>query len=306
MLQICYYKAGMVDKALAAAYTFLQNNPGHENMQHNVKLYMEQSVKAGDNSLQNMEPKAYRDAFARSVEAFDKKDYQSLMDQTEKSLEAYLEETEDCRAMCEGSFDQDGMQPDLYIALANHMTYALKCRRKCPVRLQYFDGFSGSRQLIARYYDYLHLAYKNLDQIEEACKAVESYLLFEPNDKGMLKEKTELAKLSKTKPEWFVPRSEASKYFQRDETERKVLAYIESAFEVLMKETKPIGTAVPPPSADSKSTLVISAAGGAKSEIEGLQPKDDPKKKGSASDKSKKSTKDASEPEKSAEEDSAF
>lgn len=38
----------------------------------------------------------------------------------EHGLEAYLEEEENCRVMCEGSFDQDNMQPDLYIAVGKH------------------------------------------------------------------------------------------------------------------------------------------------------------------------------------------
>ena len=132
-----------------------------------------------------------------------------------------------------GPFDQDGMQPDLYIAMANHMTFALKCRRRCPVRLERFDGYSTSNaSLLSRYYFYLEAAHEDLDQPELACQAAASYLLFNPKDEAMLGKKKALTESSEFQDEWFAPRPEALSYHQRQTIEVGLLEYIETEFAV--------------------------------------------------------------------------
>ncbi|OQV15719.1 putative Prolyl 3-hydroxylase 2 [Hypsibius exemplaris] len=234
-LQMCYYKSGAIDQALTAAFTFLHANPGHENMQHNVDFYLKEKG-AAQQDLKNREVKPYQELFFKGVQAIDAKNYQAAMDFMERSLEEYISAEEDCRVMCEGSFDQDGMQPDMYIAVANHMTYALKCRRRCHIRLQTFDGYIASTTLFSRYYFYLEEAYAGLDQTEEACHAAESYLLFNPTDEKMLKTKGELKNLPDAQEEWFTPKPEAVTYHQREKTETALLEYIEKEFGVLVKQ----------------------------------------------------------------------
>lgn len=234
-LQMCYFKHGTLDRALTAAFTFLHANPGHENMQHNIKFYLSQDGKTSEKDLKNSETKEYQELFIKGVEAYDKKNYKGVADLIERSLEAYITAEEDCRSMCEGSFDQDGMQPDLYIAVANHMTFALKCRRKCHIRMQTFDGYIANTSLFSRYYFYLEAAYLELDQIEEACHAAESYLLFNPKDEDFLKKKENLKDLPDVQEDWFTARPEALTYYQREKTEISLLEFIEAEFAVLVK-----------------------------------------------------------------------
>ena len=119
LFQLCYFKHGTPDRAATAAFTFLQANPGHETMQNNLKFYLSKDSSAAQTDLKNSETKEYQELYKEGVLAYEKKNYQAVKDKMELGLEAYLEDEEICRAMCEGSFDQDGMQPDLQIALGN-------------------------------------------------------------------------------------------------------------------------------------------------------------------------------------------
>ena len=86
-------------------------------MQTNLKFYLSKEGKATQEDLKNTETKEYQESYKEGVAAYEKKNYQAVKDKMEHGLEAYLEEEENCRVMCEGSFDQDNMQPDLYIAV---------------------------------------------------------------------------------------------------------------------------------------------------------------------------------------------
>ncbi|XP_055329429.1 cartilage-associated protein-like [Paramacrobiotus metropolitanus] len=237
-MQFCYFNAGMKDKALAAAYTFLHAHPGHEVMQHNINFYMEQLTEKGaDTTRENLESRTYQEEFLKGIEAHDSKDHQGVVEHMEKALEAYLEAEADCRAMCEGPFDQDGMLSDKYIALANHMTYSLKCRRRCSVRLQHFDGYgSHPGNFVVRCYVYLAQSYEKLEKLTEACQAVASVLLLDPNNEAMGRLHSDLFGLSSVHADNFMPRSEATHYYRHDNTDMKMLQMIDNEFANFFRE----------------------------------------------------------------------
>lgn len=92
----------------------------------------------------------------------------------EESLVAYLQAEEECRAQCEGPFDQ-GWYPDfipsisseyfyyklhfayLYFIL-DHFAYCLKCKQKCKTRLGSLNG-EKHEDLLPSHYHYLQYAY---------------------------------------------------------------------------------------------------------------------------------------------------
>lgn len=118
------------------------------------------------------------------------------------------------------------------------MTFALKSRLRCAPRLQKFDASISSEGMVARFYLYLVRAYLELDQVQEACHAVESYLLFVPKDLSMLDARKKLKKNSEAKDEWFTPRPEALRYYQRERTEKNLLDFVEKEFAYLVEQHK--------------------------------------------------------------------
>lgn len=52
------------------------------------------------------------------VDAYEKKDWKTAIENMEESLISYLQSEEECRAQCEGPFDQ-GWYPDLIPSIAS-------------------------------------------------------------------------------------------------------------------------------------------------------------------------------------------
>lgn len=92
-------------KAASSAYTFLTVNPTHEVMKENLRFYIN-DLKVDPNYIINMEAKPYVDFYIRGSEAYKKKDYDRSSNYFELSLIEYLTSEEECRAECEGPFDQ--------------------------------------------------------------------------------------------------------------------------------------------------------------------------------------------------------
>ena len=104
-------------KAASSAYTFLTANPTHEVMKENLRFYVN-DLKVDTNYIINMEAKPYVDFYIRGSEAYKKKDFERSTNYFELSLIEYLQAEEECRAECEGPFDQ-GWFPDFISSISS-------------------------------------------------------------------------------------------------------------------------------------------------------------------------------------------
>lgn len=73
--------------------------------------------------------------------------------------------------------------------------------------------------------------FDTVGNIEKACQATASYLLFFPNDETMLENKEFYLTLDGVTQDMFVPRPEAVRYYERDEGEKALLLFIEENFQ---------------------------------------------------------------------------
>lgn len=107
-------------KAASCAYTFLTINPDHEVMRENLHYYVDE-LKVDQNYIVNIEAKAYVDFYIRGSDAYERKDYGRAANYMEMSLTEYLLSDEECRAHCEGPFDQ-GWFPDFISSISSNFS----------------------------------------------------------------------------------------------------------------------------------------------------------------------------------------
>ena len=56
--------------------------------------------------------------YIHGADAYEKKDWNGVVQNMEESLASYLQAEDDCRALCEGPFDQ-GLYPDFIPSIAS-------------------------------------------------------------------------------------------------------------------------------------------------------------------------------------------
>jgi tetratricopeptide (TPR) repeat protein len=226
-LHICYFQNKEFQKAASAAFTYLVAHPDDKIMLSNLKHYS--SMDGVDmTEVVNFEAKDYVYLYIHGADAYEKKDWDGVVQNFEESLGAYLQTEDECRAQCEGPFDQ-GWYPDLIPSIANHFTFVLKCKHKCRNRLNSLNGEKHD-DLLPSHYHYLQYAYFKIGNLRAACAAVSSYLLFYPDDEAMLSNMEYYKRLPKANDDLFIPRPEAVHYIQREMYERRILKYIAREF----------------------------------------------------------------------------
>ncbi|CAL1266602.1 unnamed protein product [Larinioides sclopetarius] len=250
-LQLCYFKIEEHEKAASCAYTFLIHNPGHEVMQANLQYYMALPDVKVEN-VKYLEPKNYQDLFLKGAQLYMEGDYNDSIEVMEMSLKEYLAAEEECRLQCEGPLPQISNE-ELYIAITNHFTYALRCKLRCPEKLSYMYG-QKHEQLFTMHYHYLQFNYYKVGKLKETCSAVASFLLFHPNDDTMLANKEYYSKQPGVLEEWFAPREEAVRYHWQHEREINLLKAIEHHFQFKTANQSASQSLTPPPG--SKKTSI--------------------------------------------------
>ncbi|KAF7287698.1 hypothetical protein GWI33_003341 [Rhynchophorus ferrugineus] len=226
-LNLCYFKVNSSQKAASSAFTFLVANPDHELMRINLKRYSElPDVQIND--IINYEAKEYIYLYFYGCAAYEKKDWNAVINYMEKSLFSYLQSEDECRSLCEGPFDA-GFFFDFIPSISNHFTYVLKCKRNCQKKLANLNG-KIHEDLLPSHYHYLQYAYFKKGNFLAACEAVASYLLFVPDDETMLNNMRYYIKQPKAQKEYFIPRKEAVRYIERDTYEKRIIQFIKKEF----------------------------------------------------------------------------
>lgn len=226
-LHLCYYQKKEYQKAASSAFTYLVPHPKDELMRKSLQFYST-LPEVDMSSIVNYEAKDHVYLYAHGLDAYDKKDWKLVENNMEESLIAYLQAEENCRALCEGPFNQ-GWFPDLVPSIANHYTFSLKCKRKCPLKLNNLNG-QYHEDLLPSHYHYLQYVYFKNNNLKSACQAAASYVLFYPNDVTMRNNIEYYKKLPKVESNFFTPRPEAVQYVRRLTYEKRLLQFIDTEY----------------------------------------------------------------------------
>ncbi|KAK4871674.1 hypothetical protein RN001_015798 [Aquatica leii] len=226
-LHLCYYQKKQFQKAASAVFTYLVVHAKDDAATKSLKFYStlpEVDMK----EIVNFEAKDHIYLYIHGVDAYDKKDWKAVENNMEESLVSYLQAEEECRALCEGPFDQ-GWYPDLIPSIANHYTFALNCKTKCAQQLNNLNG-EYHDDLLPSHYHYLQFAYFKNNNLKAACQAAASYVLFYPNDDTMRSNMEYYKSLPKVENNFFTPRPEAVYYVRRLTYEKRLLKFIDTEY----------------------------------------------------------------------------
>ncbi|XP_031334109.1 prolyl 3-hydroxylase 1-like isoform X1 [Photinus pyralis] len=235
-LHLCYYQKKELQKAVSSAFTYLVTHPKDDLIRKSLQFYST-LPEVDMSTVVNYEAKEHVYLYAHGMDAYDKKDWKSVENNMEESLVAYLQAEENCRALCEGPFNQ-GWFPDLVPSIANHYTFSLKCKRKCPIKLNNLNG-QYHEDLLPSHYHYLQYAYFKDGNLKSACQAAASYVLFYPNDDTMRSNMEYYKKLPKVDNSFFTPRPEAVQYVRRFTYENRLLKFIDKEYKFQDNEESP-------------------------------------------------------------------
>lgn len=217
-LHICYFQMNAFPKAASAAYTYLSANPNDEKMKKNLEYYLDQP-EVDANEVVDFESEVYKILYHLGIKEYNLKKWAETAANMEETLTDYLSWENMCRAECQHQSELE-WSPEYSVTVSNYMMSLVICKQNCQKKLESLNYDSGN-SFLADVLNYLQISYYNLGRIEDAAKAVESYLLLIPNDEDMLSNKMIYSSL--TDENNFSVRSDITYYFKRDKYEKNIL-----------------------------------------------------------------------------------
>ncbi|KAM9045645.1 endoplasmic reticulum protein SC65 isoform 2-T2 [Megaptera novaeangliae] len=247
------FQANRLEKAVAAAYTFLQRNPKHE-LTAKYLNYYRGLLDAADEPLTDLEAQPYEAVFLRAVKLYNSGDFRSSTEDMERALAEYMAVFARCLAGCEGAHEQVDFK-DFYPAIADLFAESLQCKVDCEANLTPNVGGYFVEKFVATMYHYLQFAYYKLNDVRHAARSAASYMLFDPEDNVM---QQNLVYYRFHRARWgleeedFQPREEAMLYHNQTAELRELLEfahmYLQSDDEMELKETEAPTEPEEPPS----------------------------------------------------------
>uniref|UniRef100_A0A8C4XLQ8 procollagen-proline 3-dioxygenase n=1 Tax=Falco tinnunculus TaxID=100819 RepID=A0A8C4XLQ8_FALTI len=195
-LQVAFFQLKKLDQAVSAAHTFFVANPQHLQMREDIEKYRRMSGVKSDN-FRDLEATPHWEAYEAGVQHYNADEYVQAVARLEESLTEALSALEECRALCEGPWEdeveeEEEMQPGLYEAIAAHYIQVLKCRQQCVLEIATKPGrISATEDFIPSHLDLLQFAYDQVGNQTLAAECAASYLLFYPTDELMLEKMRE-------------------------------------------------------------------------------------------------------------------
>uniref|UniRef100_A0A8C0EII4 procollagen-proline 3-dioxygenase n=1 Tax=Bubo bubo TaxID=30461 RepID=A0A8C0EII4_BUBBB len=218
-----------LDQAVSAAHTFFVANPQHLQMREDIEKYRRMSGVKSDN-FRDLEATPHWEAYESGVQHYDADQYPQAVARLEESLTEALSALEECRALCEGPWEdedeEEEMQPGLYEAVAGtHYIQVLKCRQQCVLEIATKPGrISATEDFIPSHLDLLQFAYDQVGNQALAAECAASYLLFYPTDEPML-EKMKQYRTQLGEDTDVTARESIQHYVQRSLMEKKLIYY---------------------------------------------------------------------------------
>lgn len=224
-IQYAYYQMNNLEKAVAAAHTFLKKNPNDKSLTKNMNYY--KTLFDVEEYLIDHEEQPYESVFVKSVTQYNSGDFSNSARNMEQAISQYFDIYNLCIAACEGSFEIVEYK-DFYATLADLYTDVLKCKVKCEDNLTPSVGGFVVEKFVATMYHYLQFSYYKLNDVKNAAPCAASYMLFDPTDKVMLQN---VVYYKFYKEQWglqeqdFQPRPEALSYFNQTIKQKEMLEF---------------------------------------------------------------------------------
>ncbi|XP_014812763.1 PREDICTED: prolyl 3-hydroxylase 3 isoform X2 [Calidris pugnax] len=229
-LQVAFFQLKKLDQAVSAAHTFFVANPQHLQMREDMEKYRRMSGVKSDN-FRDLEATPHWEAYEAGVQHYNADEYLQAVARLEESLREALSALEECRALCEGPWEdedeeeEEEMQPGLYEAIAAHYVQVLKCRQQCVLEIATKPGrISATEDFIPSHLDLLQFAYDQVGNQALAAECAASYLLFYPTDEPML-EKMKQYRTELGEDTAVTARESIQLYVQRSLMEKKLIYY---------------------------------------------------------------------------------
>ncbi|XP_051931067.1 prolyl 3-hydroxylase 1 [Hippocampus zosterae] len=237
-LQVAYFKINKLDKAVAAANTFFQANQDHAEMRQNLDYYGTMSG-VREEDFKDLEARPHMAKFLMAKSYYSDNSFSLAANLFEVAVNEYLTANEECRALCEGSYNYDGYNymeynADLYQTMTDHYIQVLNCQQRCSTELALAAGSDKPLEdFLPSHFNYLQFSYYNSENYEMAIECAKTYLLFHPDDEVM---KQNLAyystMLGLDKAEFIPARRPVKQFIQRSLLEKELLYYGYEAFGV--------------------------------------------------------------------------
>ncbi|XP_024128840.1 endoplasmic reticulum protein SC65 [Oryzias melastigma] len=214
-IQFAHYQLNNVEKAIAAAHTFLKKNPKDPSLTKNMNYY--KSLFDVEEYLVDSEEQPYESVFLKSVMLYNNGDYSSSARNMEQAITQYFDSYSTCLAGCDSSYEIIEFK-DFYPTLADLFLDVLKCKVKCEEKLTPNVGGFFVEKFAATMYHYLQFSYYKLNDVKNAAPCAASYMLFDPGDQVM---QQNVAYYRFYREQWglkdqdFQPRPEAQEYFNQ-------------------------------------------------------------------------------------------
>ncbi|KAK2833159.1 hypothetical protein Q5P01_017048 [Channa striata] len=227
-MQYAYFQLNNLEKAVAAAHTFLKKNPNDPYLTKNMNYY--KTLFDVEEFLIDHEEQPYESVFLKSVMLYNSGDFSSSARHMEQAIKQYFEIYNLCLMGCEGSFEILEFK-DFYPTLADLYTDVLKCKVKCEERLTPSVGGFLVEKFVATMYHYLQFSYYKLNDVKNAAPCAASYMLFDPKDQVM---QQNVVYYRFYREQWgleesdFQPRPEALRYFNQTTKQQEMLEFAQN------------------------------------------------------------------------------
>ncbi|XP_048062106.1 endoplasmic reticulum protein SC65 isoform X2 [Megalobrama amblycephala] len=220
-LQYVYYQMNELERAVSAAHTYLQRNPGDLLLSRSLNYY--KSLFDMEEYIIDHEEQPYEALFLKAVKLYNSGDFSSSARDMELAAAEYFKTYNMCLLSCEGSYDVQEFK-DFYPTLADFYFEVMKCKVKCEENLIPNVGGYFVEKFVATMYHYMQFAY-----YKSLCAA--SYMLFDADDQVM---QQNIAYYRYYRQQWglhdehFKPRPEALRYYNQTTKLRELLEFAQN------------------------------------------------------------------------------
>ncbi|XP_071116185.1 prolyl 3-hydroxylase 2-like isoform X2 [Haliotis cracherodii] len=225
-LQFCWFQLDRLQDAASAAYTFYLVNPDHEDMISNIRYYKD---KAGihENDFLDLELRPYKEAYVRGLMSYNSDDWEGVKTNMEVAITEFYHEEERCRVECEAIYES-AVPQEFVSAVADHYLSVLECQYNCERRLSRI--FTDEMEdYVADHFHYLQFAYYKLKNDEKSMEAAATFLLFQPGDETMQKNKGFYLQKGYAEKD-FQPREQAVVYLERKHQMERILDFSQTNY----------------------------------------------------------------------------
>ncbi|ROJ57631.1 Synaptonemal complex protein SC65 [Anabarilius grahami] len=222
------FKMNELERAVSAAHTYLQRNPGDPLLSRSLNYY--KSLFDMEEYLIDHEEQPYEALFLKAVKLYNSGDFSSSARDMELAAAEYFKTYNMCLLSCEGSYDVQEFK-DFYPTLADFYFEVMKCKVKCEENLIPNVGGYFVEKFVATMYHYMQFAYYKLNDVRNAALCAASYMLFDADDQVM---QQNIAYYRYYRQQWglhdehFKPRPEALRYYNLTTKLRELLEFAQN------------------------------------------------------------------------------